>query len=84
VALDLYRKEKGCLPKPWNLTDARVFYNFAMKIAEEKGVEKDDLKEDGLFVKFFHLFPMMAQGVFNPLCAFMGGFVSQEAVKAIT
>lgn len=27
---------------------------------------------------------MTAKGVFNPLCAFIGGFAAQEVVKAIT
>jgi hypothetical protein len=27
---------------------------------------------------------MTAQGVFNPLCAFQGGVIAQECVKAIT
>jgi len=31
-----------------------------------------------------HLFAFTARGVLNPLAAFFGGFVAQEAVKAIT
>ena len=30
------------------------------------------------------MFSFTCSGVFNPLCAFMGGFVAQECVKAIT
>jgi hypothetical protein len=29
-------------------------------------------------------FSFTCQGVLNPLCAFVGGFIAQEAIKAIT
>jgi hypothetical protein len=35
-------------------------------------------------LKLLSLFALTAAGVFNPLCAFQGGFVAQEVVKAIT
>lgn len=35
-------------------------------------------------MKFLNLFALTSRGVFNPLCAFFGGFTAQEAVKAIT
>jgi molybdopterin/thiamine biosynthesis adenylyltransferase len=35
-------------------------------------------------VRLFYLFAFQCQGVFNPLCAFVGGVVAQECVKAIT
>ena len=35
-------------------------------------------------IKLFYLFSFQSQGVFNPLCAFLGGFVAQECIKAIT
>lgn len=35
-------------------------------------------------VRFLALFALTAAGVFNPLCAFQGGVVAQEVVKAIT
>jgi Zn-finger protein len=60
LALDLFKKEKGSMPKAWSLVDARIFYDMAMKIAEAKKVDKDDLKDDSLMVKFFHMFPMMS------------------------
>ena len=34
--------------------------------------------------KIFTALAMTAKGVFNPLCAFIGGFAAQEVVKAIT
>lgn len=48
------------MPRPWHLGDARDFYTKAIKIAEAKGVDKDDLKDDTLMVKLFHIFPMMS------------------------
>lgn len=41
----------------------------------------DDIKAD---MKLLMQFVFTATGVFNPLCAFFGGFVAQECVKAIT
>ena len=35
-------------------------------------------------MKLFYLFPMQAVGRFSPLCAFLGGYAAQEAIKAIT
>lgn len=34
--------------------------------------------------RLFYLFAFQCRGVLNPLCAFMGGFVAQEVIKAIT
>jgi molybdopterin/thiamine biosynthesis adenylyltransferase len=42
-------------------------------------------KEDGSYeLSFLSLFSLTCSGVFNPLCAFQGGVVAQEVVKAIT
>jgi hypothetical protein len=85
LALDEFKKQsKGEMPRPWNLEDAQKFVGFAKKLAADLGVEADDLKEDGEMLKWFYIFPMQAQGVLNPMCAFLGGYVSQEAIKAIT
>lgn len=42
-------------------------------------------KEDGSYeLTFLSLFSLTCAGVFNPLCAFQGGVIAQEVVKAIT
>jgi len=35
-------------------------------------------------MRFFYLFAFQSRGVLSPLCAFMGGLVAQECLKAIT
>lgn len=56
----------------------------AKALALEGKVSEDELKDDSVNVKLFYLFAFQCRGVFNPLCAFMGGFVAQEIIKAIT
>ena len=60
---------------------------MAHTIASQRYAE--DLKpaewaEDGLERRLLLLFAFQCQGTFNPICAFFGGFVAQEIVKAIT
>jgi ubiquitin-activating enzyme E1 len=45
---------------------------------------RKELEENAKFRKFFAKYCVVESGTFNPLCAFIGGFVSQEAIKAIT
>ena len=72
------------MPGIWDIKDASKFVEIAKGIAKDAKVSDDDLKDDSLTVKIFHLFAFQCQGAFNPLCAFIGGFVAQECVKAIT
>ena len=44
----------------------------------------DDLIKNEKFCQFTAKYSVVNSGSFNPLCAFMGGVVSQEAIKAIT
>jgi len=75
-ALDKTRKQTGRLPKPWNTAEADQF----AKLASEKSVQSQvDFDE-----KLARTFASTCSGVFAPLAAFIGGFVSQEAVKALT
>lgn len=84
AALEKFRAEHSRLPLPWNLDDAEQFVASAKQIAAEGKVEADDLKDESSMVKLFYLFAFQCRGVLNPLCAFMGGFVAQEVIKAIT
>lgn len=83
-ALDRFKAAKKQMPKPWDLADATEFVEIAKKVAERYEQKPEEWKKDGLELKFLHLFAFQSQGVFNPLCAFFGGFVAQEIVKAIT
>lgn len=68
----------------WDLVDAKKFVETAVALAKENKVGDDELKEDSPLLRLFYLFPLQSQGVFNPLCAFLGGVVAQECIKAIT
>jgi hypothetical protein len=72
------------VPKVWDLADAKKFVGFAQALAKESKISEEDLKDDSSMVKMFYLFSFQCQGVFNPLCAFLGGLAAQEAIKAIT
>jgi ubiquitin-activating enzyme E1 len=83
-ALGKFKAENKRLPKVWDLADAKKFVEIATTLAKESKVSEDDLKEDGPLLRLLYLFPLQSQGVFNPLCAFLGGLVAQECIKAIT
>lgn len=83
-ALGKFKMENKRLPKVWDLVDAKKFVEIAITLAKESKVSEDDLKEDGPLLQLLYLFPLQSQGVFNPLCAFLGGLVAQECIKAIT
>lgn len=63
-------------PKPWNLQDAKKFVEIASKIAKEIKISDEDMKEDSEMMRLLYLFAFSCQGVFNPLCAFIGGFAA--------
>jgi hypothetical protein len=83
ATLDAYmEKHKGQAPAPWSVTDAHEFLALAKEMKSSwKDAKFDDIKGD---LKLLFQFAFTARGVFNPLCAFYGGFVAQEAIKAIT
>jgi hypothetical protein len=53
-------------------------------LALENKISEKELETDSEMLRMFYLFSFQCQGVFNPLCAFMGALVSQECIKAIT
>ena len=69
----------GKLPLPWNIDEAQKVWGHAKELAGKYKLAADEKLE--MFVKKF---AMTAQGVFAPLCAFLGGIVAQEAIKAVT
>lgn len=66
------------------MADAQRFLELCKPIADRYELVSADWKPDGLEQRFFMQFAFQAEGVFNPLAAFFGGFVAQEIVKAIT
>jgi len=84
LALEKFQTDQKRVPKVWDLADAKKFVGFAQALAKESKISEEDLKDDSSMVKMFYLFSFQYQGVFNPLCAFMGGLAAQEAIKAIT
>jgi ubiquitin-activating enzyme E1 len=84
LALEKFRADHKRFPKVWDLTDAKTFVEFAKSLARESKVDEEELKDESEMVRLFYLFSFQSQGVFNPLCAFVGGFAAQECIKAIT
>ena len=82
-ALDEFFRRNGRLPKPWDIQDSDQFTQIALEIS---GSTLPDYKplEDEKFKTLIQQFSFTCQGVFSPLAAFMGGYVAQEAIKAVT
>jgi baculoviral IAP repeat-containing protein 6 len=60
-----------------------------MKLFEEMALEKakiyfDKVEEEENLLKIIRQFSLSAGSQFPPLAAFMGGYISQEIIKAIT
>lgn len=78
-ALDIFLSENNRLPNPWNIEDSDKFLDIVKPIAERMKQEFDETWE-----KISRLFSYTCTGTLNPLCAFVGGFVAQELIKAMT
>jgi hypothetical protein len=80
------------MPEPWNPADLHEFVEHAKKVADSLRYKESGIRpvaewstgEKQPELKLLSLFAVTAAGVFNPLCAFQGGVVAQEVVKAIT
>ena len=69
------------MPKPWEIDSLEAFVKLAdgvIKNYEENPEEIEKIKT------FLGKFSLTCAGQFGPLSAFLGGFVSQEVIKAIT
>ncbi len=71
--LDETKKQLGRLPQPWNVEESEAFAKLA---TANNSTQIDE--------KFISQFASTCSGIFAPLAAFIGGFVSQEAIKALT
>ena len=78
-AIDSFSHKEKRLPGAWAKEDSNAVVEFAKTIATRYGEDFDEGWEH-----LVRLFSFTSTGVFNPLCAFLGGFAAQECVKAIT
>jgi ubiquitin-activating enzyme E1 len=81
--LDIFQKKHSRMPKPWNAEDTKEFLKLA---AEGPELRIKDYKpaDDKKYTEIIQKFCFTCDGGFASLAAFMGGYVSQEIVKAIT
>jgi len=62
------------LPKAWDVKEALELLNEAKEIKQSLKTDKwEDISNE---VKLILKFAFTATGVFNPLCAFFGGYVA--------
>lgn len=80
-AFDAYVEKNKKFPEPWNVKDSDALIELANEIAKKVNFNP---AEDKQYEFLLRRFSFTCQGVFNPLCAFLGGYVAQEAIKAIT
>ena len=80
--LDAFNKKHNRAPKSWDLQDSDEFITLSTEIA--KKVKDYNPAEDDRYEFILRRFSFTCQGVFAPLTAFLGGYVAQEAIKAIT
>lgn len=78
-ALDTFVKQNKQMPRPWDFDDADKFVEIAEDILQDAGASVDQEQRN-----LVSLFSSTCSGVFGALCAFIGGVVAQEAVKAMT
>lgn len=75
-------------PKPWNLDYLNGFYDAVFedmeKLLDDIGDADEKKKKRSQMLDYFVKFICSHSGSFPPLCAFIGGLVAQEAIKAIT
>lgn len=83
--LDLFFKKKGYAPKPWDHQDAIEFLELGKSVITKYfDVQEVKTEEIDKINEFLAKFALTHKGTFGPLAAFLGGFVAQEVVKAIT
>lgn len=83
-ALQQFVIEKDSLPRPGNKEDASYVYKLACDInaaVKEGDFKVDDLNEEH-HQKMIERLAMSAAGQVGPICAFLGGILGQEILKA--
>ena len=84
LALTEFETKQKRYPNPYNIEDAHLFVEIALKKAAtmEKLVDLKD--NEKLLRKLAYRFSTTLKGNFGPQSAYIGGMVCQEIVKAIT
>ena len=80
MALTRWKAEQGGGLPPQSLDDVKSYLDLANEMVAESDIDCDPDKQNELLTAL----ALTSRGVFNPLCAFMGGVAAQECVKAIT
>ncbi len=83
VGLQQFRdSNNGMYPSPTSAQDANDVYSIFEKLSIDNGMEcKESEKMDKIKTKYTAL-ARCASAVINPMCAFLGGIVAQEVLKA--
>jgi len=65
-------------PPAWNKEACEQFVSIAKEIVNERKYDLDTAKwtDDNPELEFLQKFAFTSNGVFNPLCAFFGGFTA--------
>ena len=79
LTLNNFCQSHSRMPGAWNSDDADIMFKIATELQEYPQIAIDEVNLD--VIKKFSL---TCRGQLAPLCAAMGGFIAQEAIKAIT
>lgn len=87
LVLQDFKKETGlAYPEPWSTDSLELWMKISNKLIAKffPVINAENESEVQKITVFLGKFALTCAGQFSPLAAFMGGFVSQEIVKAIT
>lgn len=77
--IDIFKSKKGRLPLPWNKEET----DYALQLSKDiSSIYKIDLSDK--YINFLIKVISTSSCQLPPLSAFLGGFIAQEAIKAIT
>lgn len=87
-ALHHFQQAHGHLPTPGSIAHADEIYATVLDlnatIPSDSGAFKLDARDIEAKEKFIKRFAMTAQGMISPICAFLGGVLGQEVLKAVS
>ncbi|CAE1293129.1 UBE1L2 [Acanthosepion pharaonis] len=78
LALHSFKKKNGRLPQIRSMEDGQILLSLAKEISSEMSFQEEI--DDNLILKL----SFTCKGCLAPLCAVLGGFMAQEALKALT
>ena len=77
-ALHAFVESKGHLPRPQNVTDAKILVGSAKAFIKQEKLDVD------IDEKLIQELSFQAQGDLSPMAAFFGGLAAQEVLKAVS